>query len=211
MIFEAHFSMREWPHFFAGFCHQAVVLWSAFFDTGFTSSWAKRSEIPRDGQQHVIYHGIDCFWFPFHPAHCMGELAQGIKATFEGNALQIHIVDECGLLHHASDEVVGNKVHPQFAFDHVRGAASQDIHLEMGFDLAEVELDAPAPAVKKGSVPHIHIFFMNRLTPHSIPAGHASNTATMPWAIQWATRPTPDRFAPRSSTTATAKSKPTGR
>lgn len=44
----------------------------------------------------------------------MGELAQGIKATFEGNALQIHIVGEGGLLHHASDEVVGNKVHPQF-------------------------------------------------------------------------------------------------
>ena len=83
MIFDAHFSMREGAHFFAGFCHQAVVLGAAFFDTGFTSSWAKRSEIPRDGQQHVIYHGGDCFWFLLHTAHCMGELAQGIKAPFE--------------------------------------------------------------------------------------------------------------------------------
>ena len=152
MIFDAHFSMWEGAHFFAGFCHQAVVLCAAFFDAGFTSSWAKRGEIPCYGQEHVIYHGGDCFWFLLHAAHCVGELAQGIKATFEGNALQIHIVSECGLLHHASDEVVGNKVHPQFAFDHVRGAASQDIHLEMGFDLAEVEFDAPAPPVKSGKI-----------------------------------------------------------
>ena len=152
MIFDAHFSMREGPHFFAGFCHQAVVLWATFFDAGFTSSWAKRVEIPCDGQEHVIYHGGDCFWVLLHAAHCVGELAQGIKATFEGNALQIYIVSECGLLHHASDEVVGNKVHPQFAFDHVRGAASQDIHLEMGFDLAEVEFEAPAPPVKSGKI-----------------------------------------------------------
>ena len=50
----------------------------------------------------------------------MGELAYGIKATFKRNALQIHIMGECALLHHVSDEVVGNKVHPQFALDHVR-------------------------------------------------------------------------------------------
>ena len=144
--------MREGPHVCARFCHQPVVLWAAFFDAGFTSSLAKWSEIARDGQQHVIYHGGVCFWFLLHTAHCMGELAQGIKATFKGNALQIHIVGECGLLHHASDEVAGNKVHPQFAFDHVRGSASQDIHLEMGFDLAEVEFDAPALPLKSGKI-----------------------------------------------------------
>lgn len=48
MIFDAHFSTREGAHCFAGFCHQAVVLGAAFFDAVFTSSWAKRSEIPRD-------------------------------------------------------------------------------------------------------------------------------------------------------------------
>ncbi len=44
--------MRERPHFFARSCRQAVVFWGAFFDMGFSSSWAKRSEIPRDGPQH---------------------------------------------------------------------------------------------------------------------------------------------------------------
>jgi len=43
-------------------------------------------------------------------------------------------------------------VHPQFAFDHVRGAASQDIHLEVGFDLAEMQFDAPAPSVESGKI-----------------------------------------------------------
>ena len=126
-------------------------LWSTFFDTGFSSSGAKRVEIPRDGQQHFIYHGGDCFRFFLYSAYCVSKLAQGIKATFERNALQIHIVRECGLLHHASDEVVGNKVHPQFAFDHVRREAPQDIHLEMGFDLTEMEFDAPAPSVESGN------------------------------------------------------------
>ena len=50
MIFDANFSMRERPDFSAGFSHQAVVLWSAFFDAGFSSSWAKRGEIARDGE-----------------------------------------------------------------------------------------------------------------------------------------------------------------
>ena len=103
MIFDADFSMRERPDFSAGFSHQAVVLWSAFFDAGFSSSWAKRGEIARDGEQHFIYHGGDRFWFLIQSAYCVGELAQRIKATFEGNALQIHVVRECRLLHHASD------------------------------------------------------------------------------------------------------------
>ena len=103
MIFDAHFSVRERSYFFAGFSHQAVVLWSAFFDTGFSSSWAKRGEIARDGEQHFIYHGGDRFWFLIQSAYCVSELAQGIKATFEGNALQIYVVRECRLLHHASD------------------------------------------------------------------------------------------------------------
>jgi hypothetical protein len=82
MIFDAHFSMREWPHFFAGFCHQSVVLCAAFFDAWFTSSWAKRGEIPCDGQEHVIYHGIDCFWFLFHTAHCKRGRALIVDISF---------------------------------------------------------------------------------------------------------------------------------
>jgi hypothetical protein len=103
MIFDAHFSVRERPDFSAGFSHQAVVFWSAFFDAGFSSSWAKRGEIASDGEQHFIYHGGDRFWFLIQSAYCVSELAQRIKTTFEGNALEAHIVGECGLLHHASD------------------------------------------------------------------------------------------------------------
>ena len=31
------------------------------FDAGFSSSWAKRGEIARDGEQHFIYHDGDRF------------------------------------------------------------------------------------------------------------------------------------------------------
>ena len=151
-IFGGAVSSWEVAHEFSGFCEELVIFGSAFFGRRFGSVGAKGSEISCDGQEHVIYHCGDCFWFLLHCAHGMGELAQGSKATFKRNAPKIHIVGECGLLHHASDEVAGNKVHPQFAFDHMRGAASQDIHLEMGFDLAEVEFDAPAPPVKIGKI-----------------------------------------------------------
>ena len=144
--------MWQVAHFFAGFCHQAVVFRTAFFDARFRSSWAKRGKILCDALQHFIYHGGDRFWFALQTTYCMCELAHGIQAAFEGNALQIHIVGERRLLHYASDEVIGNKVHPEFAFDHVGGAASQDIHLELGLDLTKVEFDAPAPSVKSRKI-----------------------------------------------------------
>ena len=152
MFFDAHFSLWQVAHFFAGFCHQAVVFRTAFFDTRFRSSRAKRGKIICDALQHFIYQGGDRFGSTLQATYCVCELALGIKAAFEGNTLQIHIVGERRLLHYASHEVIGNKVHPEFAFDHVGGAASQDIHLELALDLAKVEFDAPAPSVKSRKI-----------------------------------------------------------
>ena len=79
-------------------------------------------------------------------------MTQGIQAAFERDAAKINFVGEGGLLHDAADEVVGDEVHAQFAFDHVGGLTTQDVHVEMNFDLAEMKLDAPAAKVEVGKV-----------------------------------------------------------
>ena len=61
-------------------------------------------------------------------------------------------MSEGGLLHHGADEVVGDKVHPQFSFDHGRREAAQHVHVEVDFDFAEVKFDAPSPEVEIGEV-----------------------------------------------------------
>ncbi len=75
-----------------------------------------------------------------------------VQSAFERDALQIDIVCESGLLHEAADEVVSDKMHAEFAFDHVRGFAAQDVHVEVDFNLAKMEFDAPAAEVEIGEV-----------------------------------------------------------
>ena len=136
----------------AGFCHEAVVFGSAFSDARFGSAGAKRVGVPGDGKKHFIDEGGDRPGFIFGPGGGISKLTQGIQAAFERDAAKINFVGEGGLLHDAADEVVGDEVHAQFAFDHVGGLTTQDVHVEMNFDLAEMKLDAPAAKVEVGKV-----------------------------------------------------------
>jgi len=131
---------------------KAVILWAAFSDAGFAATRAKRDGITGDGQEHFLNKCRDCPGLIFGPTGGVGELAHGIQAAFEGEALEVNVVGEGGLLHHRTDEVVGDEMHAQFAFDHVRRQAAQHIHVEVDFYLAEMEFDAPAPEVEIGEV-----------------------------------------------------------
>ena len=79
-------------------------------------------------------------------------MAHGIQAAFEGDPAEVDIVAECCLLHHGADEVVGDKMHAQFPFDHGRREAAQHVHVEVNFDFAEMEFDAPSPEVEIGEI-----------------------------------------------------------
>jgi len=136
----------------SGFGQKAVVFWAAFSDARFATAGTKRVGIAGDGQEHFLNEGGDCSGFVFGPACSVGELAHGIQAAFEGEALEVDVVGEGGLLHDATDEVVGDEMHAQFSFDHVGRQAAQHIHVEVDFYLAKMEFDAPAPEVEKGEV-----------------------------------------------------------
>jgi hypothetical protein len=105
-----------------------------------------------DGQQHFIHYRGDGPGLVFGALGGVGELAHGIKASFEGKAVEIGIVSQSGFLHDAPNQVIGHEVHSQFAFDHVRGQASQHVHVQEDFDLAKMEFDPPAAEVEGGKV-----------------------------------------------------------
>jgi len=136
----------------AGFCHKAVVFWTAFSDARFAPAWPKRVGITSDSQQHLINKCGDCSGLVFGPACGVGELAHGVQAAFEGEALEVDVVGECCFLHDAADEVVGDKMHAQFPFNHGWSQAPQHIHVEMDFYLAEMEFDIPPSEVESDEI-----------------------------------------------------------
>ena len=104
----------------AGFGQEAVIFRAAFSGARFTPAWAMRVGITGDGQQHFLNKCGDCSGLVFGPACRIGELAHGVQAAFERKAIEVDVVDEGGFLHDAADEVVGDEMHEQFAFDHER-------------------------------------------------------------------------------------------
>ena len=136
----------------SGFGEKSVIFWTAFADARFGSIGAKGDEITGDGKEHFIDDSGDGAGFVLGPGEGVGKLAQGVQSAFEGDASQINIVGQGGLLHEASDKVVGDEVHAQFALDHVGGFTAQDVHIEVDFDLTEMEFDAPAAEVEVGEI-----------------------------------------------------------
>jgi len=127
----------------AGFCHKTVVFGAAFSDAWFAPAGPKGIEVTGDGAKHFLDDGRDDSGFVFDPGCRIGKLTQGVQSAFAGDAAQINIVGEGSLLHEAAEEIVDNEVPAQFAFDHRRGEAAQDVHVEGDFDLAEMEFDGP--------------------------------------------------------------------
>lgn len=101
-----------------------------------------RIEIAGDGEEHLLNQGREGSRFVFGSGGGVSKLANGIQAAFEGEAFEIHIMGQGSFLHDAANEVAGNKVHMEFAFDHVRSQASQDVHIEKSFNFAKMKFNA---------------------------------------------------------------------
>lgn len=127
---------------------EAVIFRAAFSGARLGAVGTRWDKITSDSQEHVIDDGGDGARFMLHASRSVGKLAQGIQGAFERDTGQVNIVDKGSFLHKAANEVVGDEVHEQFAFDHVWGFAAQDVHVEVDFDLAEMEFDAPASEVE---------------------------------------------------------------
>ena len=96
MVFDAVFPVGQGTHFMPGFGEKAVVFWAAFSDARFAAAGAMWVGIPCDGQEHFIDHRGDCSGFVFGPGGGIGELAHGIQAAFEREALEVNVMDEGG-------------------------------------------------------------------------------------------------------------------
>ena len=121
MFFDADFSMGQVAHFMAWFVEEFKVFWAAFSGARFAAIGAMWIGVAGNGQEHFVNQRGDCSGFVFGSLCGIRELTQGIQAAFEGKAIEIGMVSEGGLLHDTADQVIGHKMHSQFAFDHVRG------------------------------------------------------------------------------------------
>lgn len=136
----------------AGFCQEAVIFRAAFSNPRLASVWAKGIRVSGDRPQHIINKGCDGSGLVLGPGGGIGELTQGIQASFEGDAAEIDVVCQGGFLHDTADEIISDEMHAQFAFDHVRRQTAQHIHVEVDLDLTEVKFDAPAAEIEFGKI-----------------------------------------------------------
>ena len=75
-------------------------------------------------------------------------VSKGVQRSFEADACERFVISDGGGLHEIADDIVGDRVHEEFAGDHVGRAAAKDVHAEEGFEFAEVQLDAPTLKVE---------------------------------------------------------------
>ena len=61
----------------------------------------------------------------------VGPGLQGVEGAFEAEAFAGHVVGAGDFQEQRADEIIGNGVHPQFAFDHAGGAAAQDVGIRI--------------------------------------------------------------------------------
>lgn len=137
--FDADFTMGQRSHLVAWLSQKSVIFGAAFSHARLGSAGARGDKVAGDSQEHIIDDSGDGARFVLRACGGIGKLAEGIQNAFEGDPVQVNIMDQGGFLHEAANEVVGYEVHEQFTFDHVGRFAAQDVHVEVDFDFAKVE------------------------------------------------------------------------
>lgn len=140
--------MGQRAHFAATLCQEAIVFRAAFSDSWLDPFRAMRNQIGGDEPEHFVNKSGNRSGFVFNSGRGIGKLTQGVQRAFERETAQVHVVRERRLLHEAAYEIVGDEVHPEFAFDHMGRLATQNIHVEVDFDLAEMKFDFPPSEVE---------------------------------------------------------------
>jgi hypothetical protein len=55
-------------------------------------------------------------------------VSKGVQRSFEADACERFVISDGGGLHEIADDIVGDRVHEEFAGDHVGRAAAKDVH-----------------------------------------------------------------------------------
>ena len=142
--------MGQVAHLVTRFGESLVVFGASLDGSRLASTGAMGKEISRDGEEHFIEEGCHGFGFILGPLSRVGELAHGVQAALEGDSGELDIEGDGRLLHDTAHEVIGDKMHRQFALDHVGRFAAEHVHVEEGFEFPKVEFNTPALKVECG-------------------------------------------------------------
>ena len=116
-----------------------VGLGPTFSSSGLDASWAvvdaQLSDEPEKQRQGVIGCTRQAAHNPFAPQ---------LHGVFEAQAPWRHMGSARGLCHERSDQIVGEKVHPDLLLVHLGRVAAELGHLQGGLDRAQIELDVPS-------------------------------------------------------------------
>src|ERR1019366_8919600 len=66
---------------------------------------------------------------------------------------RMYVGVEGGLCHEQADQIVGEQVHPDFLFVHLRGVATEDVHAQSRFNVAKIQLSGKGLARYLGVSP----------------------------------------------------------
>jgi hypothetical protein len=77
-------------------------------------------------------------------------VSQGIDRALEAEPIQREPPAEGGVKHDGADQIVGNRLHPDFPLDQFRRLAAQDVQAHGDLDVPHEQFDPPAPQVQFG-------------------------------------------------------------
>ena len=140
--------MLYFSHFASWFVHELVVLWPSFSNSGFDSVWSVWYWVAGDGFEHVLMDArFSVLW---RRVNDWRPLIHCLKGVFEADTFYFELGRSCGLQHGEAHEVVGDDVHGEFFFYHVRGFTAQDIHAQGDLYVAQEQFHSPAAAIEFG-------------------------------------------------------------
>lgn len=143
--------------------HQGECLWPAFADTGFGAIGSVRKGVLGKDLEQMVEQACLLARLSVGGVDRVRPLAESVKGTLETESFERNVVEGSGLLHEASDEVVGDGVHVDLLADHGGRLAAQHVHAKGDLDVAEEKFDGPAPYNHRG-----HIAFCIKCDPRTL-------------------------------------------
>ena len=131
---------------------EKLVGFGASFDgSGLVSTGTVRELIEGTEQEHVeedvfALGGVTGGGQGFAPS------SQSVYGAFEALAFDRGAQEQGALQHEATDQIVGDGVHEEFAKDHVWALAAQDGKFLGGFKIVEIHLHVPATQIEGGDL-----------------------------------------------------------
>src|ERR1700690_2681234 len=99
-----------------------------------------------DGREQAAAEALQSCWRT--SPQTVAEGIEGLQCPFETDLSWLQPMFLSRLRHHLANQIVGQHMDPDFFADHLRTLATQDVHLQKGFERTQIEFGVPALAVE---------------------------------------------------------------